>query len=49
MFSAVDAYDAAGWAIKTVANRMRPVSVDTVKKSIETRAERWLARKVRHV
>jgi hypothetical protein len=24
------------------------VSVETVKKSIETRAERWLARKVRH-
>ncbi len=32
--------------IKTSTNRMRPVSVDTVKKPIETKAERWLVRNV---
>src|ERR1700681_3876105 len=32
-------------AIRTSTKSTRPVSVETVKKSIETRAERWLARK----
>jgi len=34
--------------IKTTTKSTRPVSVETVKKSIETRAERWFARNVRH-
>src|SRR5712671_1791936 len=34
--------------IRTSTKSTRPVSVETVKKSIETMAERWLARKIRH-
>src|SRR6185436_12040142 len=35
-------------AIRTSTKSTRPVNVETVKKSIETMAERWLARKVHH-